>query len=97
MKAAAQPDLFDWTPPRRLTVIATGIVKMWTAMKDGVPYWTVRKWDYATDGRFLESVNVQDAGPFPSPQAAKAPFGPETRCPSEKLLWAKVREVSAHV
>jgi hypothetical protein len=90
---SAQLDLFDWAPPRRLAVIATSIVKMWTAMKDGVPYWVVRKWDYATDGRFLESVNVQEAGPFANPEDAKKPFGRETPWPSEKVLWSKVREI----
>ena len=86
-----QLDLFDWKPTRALTVIATGIVKMWTAMKDGVPYWTVTRFDYATDGRFLETVDWREAGPFPSPQAAEAAFGPESPSLSDKRLWAAVK------
>lgn len=84
MTEPPQDDLFA---PR---VVLPAVVRFFTSHIDGhAVYWAIR-FDYARSscGRFIEHVNWEDAGPFPTVDAAKSAFGPETKGPTQKQIEA---------
>ena len=64
-------------------VVKRGMVRFYTSHVDGAAvYWAIR-WDYARsfDGRRIQHVNEERAGPFATIESARLPFGKETGFP----------------
>lgn len=84
MTAPTQDDLFA---PR---VVLPAIVRFFTSHVDGHAVYWASRFDYARSycGRFLEHVNWENAGPFPTVDAAKSAFGRATKGPTQKQIEA---------